>query len=176
MPWAVPADAHRSEVIDLPWDLPALAEPNPTAAWTLDSAPADPLASLPAATFAPRAPSNRPVNPPHADPPAESAPAAQATTVDASASAVQSVAPAPAAPAPAAATSAVTTTRPQANPDQSDLWFLASEPVAVGADGADPAKIAQTSTAWTTVLTVGMAVVVILLVLAFIYMMTSLLH
>ena len=163
VPWAVPADAHRSEIIDLPWDLPALAEPNPTAAWTLDSAPADPLASLPAATFAPRTPSTRHVGPPP-------------TTVDASASPVQSVALAPAAPAPATASSAVTTTRPQTGPDQSDLWFLASEPVAEGADAADPAKIAQTSTPWTTVLTVGMAVVVIFLVLAFIYMMTSLLH
>ena len=167
-PWAAPADAHRSEVIDLPWDLPALAESNPTDAWTLDSAPADPLASLPAATFAPPAPATRPVDPPHVDPPAQAAPAAQATAVDVSNSALQSVAVAPVAPAPAA--------RAQTNPDQSDLWFLASEATTEGADAANAAQIAPASSAWTTVLTVGMAVVVIFLVLAFIYLMTGLLR
>ena len=176
LPWAAPADALQGEVVDLPWDLPALVEPNPTAAWTLNSAPADPLASLPAATFAPAAPSARPVDPPHVDPPVEAAPAAQATTVDASASAVQSVALAPAAAAPAATTAAVTAARPQTNPDQSDLWFLASEPGAEAADGADTTKITPTSTGWTAILTIGMAVVVIFLVLVFVYMMTSLLH
>jgi hypothetical protein len=172
LPWAVPADARQSQIVDLPWDLPALAESNPTGAWTLDSAPADPLASLPAATFAPPALSTRPVESTPVDPPAAAAPAAQATTVDASASAAQSVALAPAALAP----SALTPARPQTNPDQSDLWFLASEPSHEVADAADPTKIAQTSTGWTAILTIGMAVVVIFLVLVFIYMMTSLLH
>jgi len=178
---AAPGETQQTETV-LPWALPPLFEPNPTATWTLEAAPADPLANLPAATFEPPVPSTQPVGAPSAEAPVEAAPAPQATPVDAQASAVQSVAMAPATAVPAVSapnapvSAAVATTRPQVNPDQSDLWFLASEPTVEGADGVEPGKTAQTSSTLTAGLTIGMAVVVIFLVLVFIYMMTSLLH
>ena len=83
---------------------------------------------------------------------------------------------APAAAAPAAVTVAVATTRPAANADPADLWFLASEPEVGVAEETQPGQSGQPSSLLTAGLTIAMAVVVIVLVLVFIQLMTSLLR
>jgi hypothetical protein len=61
-----------------------------------------------------------------------------------------------------------------ATPDQSDLWFLSTEPDDIDdgniTEGREPSGIL------TAVLTIGMAILVIVLVLVFIQLMTSLLR
>ena len=175
LPWAVPNEPQQPDRVDLPWALPALTEPNPTAAWTLEAAPADPLANLPAATFAPPVPATQPVEAPHVEAPHVEAPVDTAPAPQATAVALATVAPAISAPS-APASAAVTSTRPQVNPDQSDLWFLASEPTVEGADGAEAAKTAQGSSMLTVGLTILMGVFVLALAVVFLYMMTSLLR
>jgi len=71
---------------------------------------------------------------------------------------------------------AAAATRPAANTDPADLWFLASEPEAQVADEPQPEKTGKPSWSLTTGLTIAMAVVVIVLVLVFIQLMTSLLR
>ncbi len=61
--------------------------------------------------------------------------------------------------------------------DQSDLWFLATEPDAVNhGDEGDISEGKEPSQILTAVLTIGMAILVIVLVLVFIQLMTSLLR
>jgi len=142
------------------------ADPNPTAAWSLASAPLDPLSTLPAATFA--AP---PYMPPAYVPPAQVAPvyAPQAAPAYERSAPAQSV-------AQPMGQQVAPVSRPAANADQSDLWFLASEPSAEAAEEAVAEKSGQPSTLLTAGLTVAMAVMVIILVLVFLQLMTSLLH
>jgi hypothetical protein len=163
-------DDSSADKANDPWALPPLAEPNPTASWVLDSPAHDPLADLPAASFVPTAPA-APAAP--AEP--TTAPVAQqfVPAVQPSAAAKQSPVPAATvAPAPATAPA----THSAAN-DQSDLWFLASEPTVEPTNNDSAAATTTQSSSMATVgLTVVMAVAVIFLVLVFIYMMTSLLH
>jgi hypothetical protein len=71
-------------------------------------------------------------------------------------------------PAPAA--------RPGAKTDQSDLWFLASESVDDSGHDAMAEKNAEPSTMLHAALTVAMTAFVIILVLVFLSLMTSLLQ
>lgn len=60
--------------------------------------------------------------------------------------------------------------------DRSDLWFLSTEPDTATVDGVDVADVKEPSPLMTGALTIGMAVLVIVLVLVFIQLMTSLLR
>ena len=167
-PWAPPAPepAHAAEVaqpaqrVDVPW-----------ADWTLEPNSTDPLSSLPAATFAPVAAQSQQT----VQQPSHPAYAVQAPAFD-SENRVKSV-PSSAAPVSASQTAAVAaaTPRSSASGDQSDLWFLASEPDGFIADQPGADKQNQPSKLLTAGLTVAMAVVVVILVLVFILVMTSLL-
>jgi hypothetical protein len=140
-----------------------IPEPHPDTAWALTTPPTDPLAYLPAATFAPAQPAPAPAPAPV---PVQEFPVAQSVVVPAPQLQPQP-SPAPVQSAPA---------RPAANADQSDLWFLASEPEVVDAEPASAEKVAgQPSPLLTMGLTVAMAVVVIVLVLVFITLLTGLL-
>jgi hypothetical protein len=85
----------------------------------------------------------------------------------------------PMAAAAAAATPAVASPiTPAAAPEQHDLWFLSTEPDDIDAPFDDDAAAAQKepSSVLTAVLTIGMAILVIVLVLVFFSLMTSLLR
>ncbi len=127
---------------------------DPPPPWAKPAPVADPLAQLPAAPAS--APS--PFAPPVYAPPTYIEPL----------------------PATALATAGpVTSAAPQvtAAQDQSDLWFLSTEPGGVAADGRDDiTEGREPSPVLTGILTVGMAVLVIVLVLVFIQLMTSLLR
>ena len=140
---------------------PPWTAPQPADTWKLNNPPADPVTPPPAATLAPA--------PPLAAPPARTYEAPPVFE------------PAPAAPAPVGAAAVATSSSAVsgATGDQSDLWFLASEPEEGTADAAPAAEAVATvppSTMVTAGLTVGMALVVIILVLVFIQLMTALLH
>jgi hypothetical protein len=140
------------------------ADANPTADWSLEPAAADPLSKLPAASFDSK--------------PAQSAPAVRSAWFNApgatpqSAPVFESVAPA-ASVQNAAVKPAVAQSRHAVAANQSDLWFLASEPVAEAAGDAAVEKAPETSTFMTAGLTVVMAVIVIGLILVFLALMTS---
>jgi hypothetical protein len=177
--FAPPPAAQMQPVEPMPWTQPARA-------W-------DALAQLPAAsiTQAPQpvaltpapapmfAPEPQPHSPP---PPAYFEPAPYEPSVAPQAFAPQTFAPpvyqeptrAAVMAAPARAANAQAATAAQ---NQSDLWFLSTEPADAGesrdddvADGKEPSPVL------TAVLTIGMAVLVIVLVLVFIQLMTSLLR
>jgi hypothetical protein len=188
---------------DLPWALPPLepiapqqpapvqSAPPPVAqsyfppespaapvdAWTVAAPVRDPLAMLPAATFAaPAAPVAQPVYTPQPEAAfAPTVPVVQPAVVQPVV--VESAPVAQPAPALAPAVVAAAPARPAANAAQSDLWFLASEPdIAVAEEPSAEKKTGQPSNLLTMGLTVAMAIVVIVLVLVFIQLMTSLLR
>ena len=168
-PWAAPAAA--------PWAAPAAPEPEP-AAPTPEPVAWAPAAISPASEFfappewnvphdpetpAPWAPT--PAAPPQAHQSASFAP----TTFEPASYASQQ---------PAAAMPMTADSRPSAAAavaSDNDLWFLSTEPTEAEVAAA-PAATKEPSSALTGFLTIGMAVLVIVLVLVFIQLMTSLLR
>jgi hypothetical protein len=123
------------------------ATADPMATWALEPADvSDPLADLPAASVAD----------------------------DLAVAAVPAAAASAPTPAPAAAPTPAPAAAPTPAPDaQQDLWFLSSEPETMAVDPGAP-EAREPSNALTAGLTVLMAVVVIGLVIAFLWLMTSL--
>ncbi|MEX2547765.1 MAG: hypothetical protein WD830_08250 [Chloroflexota bacterium] len=174
---------------------PPVVEPAPAAAppWAQPASAGDPLAGLPAAPTASRpvfAPPPAYAAPQEPMPYAPLGPAAMASPVTQQLIPHASVAapafapppyvepersqPLPAASPRMVASAALPAVSAQ---DQSDLWFLATEPDDVNdgnedaiSEGKEPSQIL------TAILTIGMAILVIVLVLVFIQLMTSLLR
>ncbi len=163
---AVSEPAPTTEVVSAP---EPEVEPEPTSRsdpWSSATSREGPLPAVPSAApeFAP--PESVFVNPavPINDPLAQvpAAPVEPAVKAEASSSSVASTASAAG--------------HQGTSPDTSDLWFLSSEPntATLSADGDAAAR--QSSSLLTGALTVGMAILVVVLVLVFIQLMTSILH
>jgi hypothetical protein len=139
--------ASTAPSADRPADATSQVDANPTSTWKLESAPQDPLATLPAA----------PVT-------------ADRTSVsgDERLSSLQF--------AVANAAVAAGSSQPvvQSNSEQPDLWFLSSEPKPLAVDNLGAGKASEPSSVMTAGMTVLMGAVVIGLVVAFLWLMTSL--
>jgi len=152
------------------WAIPALDDDRPpngraTGATWAPMDHEDPLADLPAAPYGTASQAHRPAPAPQANS------QGQPAWFD-SAAPVRTVNPPPShAQANAKRVQGV---QPASNGDQSDLWFLASEPDGYVANQPSTEK-AQSSRMVMIGMTVVMAAVVVLLVLVFIQLMTSLL-
>jgi hypothetical protein len=122
----------------------------------------DPLYDVPAAPSQQPA-AYPPAAPPFAYPPAQSQYPAQP---------VQSVPSVHSAPA---AGSRARTGQANAAADQADLWFLSNQPAAVTTPDDGAQAVTKLSSILTAILTIGFALLVIVLVLVFVQLMTSLL-
>lgn len=178
-PWDEPAEP--SEPQSLPWGLPSLDEPA-SAAEAVEAAeavvvaepepePVEQPAPAPAEVDLWAAPD--PTADWHIEPARLTAPAFE-PLAEVPATAFVAVPP-PAAPMTQAVAQAAATPLAKPATEQADLWFLAAEPQSAESDQPQAvAPAAQPSSMITVGLTVLMAVVVIGLVIAFLWLMTSL--
>ena len=144
------------------FESPTTPPPAPVAPAPVDYTPwaqsppvTDPLAAIPAQAFVTQ-PAPQPVQPVYEPQP------------------IASVAPAAAV---VAAPTLAPALAPAAAQDKNDLWFISTEPDDVDAALDDDDQVApkEPSSVTTVVLTIGMAILVIVLVLVFFSLMTSLL-
>ena len=160
---------------------PPMPEPAPTsyAPWAQNAPTMDPLAEIPAQRFVTQ-PAEQPVQPAHQQPLAPApvfAPPAPQQPVATAPAYVAPVATAAVAPAMAPATGTMPAAAPVAAQDQNDPSFLSTEPEDVDSASDDEDEVApkESTTVFTAIVTIGMAILVIVLVLVFFSLMTSLL-
>jgi hypothetical protein len=167
VPWATSVFASSAPDVAEPAPGPVAASYSP---WVQDPPSMDPLAAIPAQQFA--TPAQQDYAPQAVEAPSIFAPPLQ--TYEPEPYALEPVTPDPyvdMAPAGAAAVG------PAVAQDQSDLWFLSTEPDDVDAVTTEEDNVApkEPSSVMTAALTIGMAILVIVLVLVFFSLMTSLL-
>jgi hypothetical protein len=181
-PAAIPLATDSAPWATAQQEVPASTATTP---WSQNPPVMDPLAAIPAQPFLaqPQMSGLQPAPPLGPIRPATPLAPIQAAPVFAPPVERDSLAPVapmePMAAAAAAATPAVASPiTPAAAPEQHDLWFLSTEPDDIDAPFDDDAAAAQKepSSVLTAVLTIGMAILVIVLVLVFFSLMTSLLR
>jgi hypothetical protein len=175
--WTQPAAAPWSEPAPATPPVQPVAQPSPWSAGpqTSQFAPPDPTPWEQPSPVAPEPAQSwlEPVAPP--TPSGDPLAAVPAAAFEAASPFVPArPAPAPVQPAASPRSTAVSTATPAAA-DAADLWFLASEPQPAAGE-VESREARQSSSILTGALTIGMALLVIVLVLVFIQLMTSILR